>query len=219
MLRSRWTVVALVPVFFLAGFAIMSALAGSGSTPASEVQPVQETGASEPDAVGGDQDGASPEEPVDDGAGAPEGEPGGDTSAPPQGGGQSGGGGGGGSTGGGGAPPAAPPAGSVEIDYRRWADNFTIDNTEMIPEIGQLTVTGELKYLGGIDCQVGFVEIRAWFFDGNGGRLGTGLWESTWATGEGGEVSQREPLFIEVIGDVTGPVSSAALRVTDVRCL
>ncbi|HSK15460.1 MAG TPA: hypothetical protein VK915_04760 [Gaiellaceae bacterium] len=217
-LRSRWTVVALVPVFFLAGFAIVSALAGSGGTPASEVAPAQRTGANEAEAVGGDENGAPPEGPADDGAGAPVDEP--DASGSPQGGGQSGGGGGGSTGGGGGgAAPPAPPAGSVDIDYHRWADEFRIENTEMIPEIGQLTVTGQLRYLGGIDCQVGFVEVRAWFFGDGGGRIGTGLWESTWATGEGGEVSQREPLFMEVIGDVTGPVSSAALRVTDVRCL
>jgi hypothetical protein len=220
LLRSRWTVVALVPVFFLAGFAIMSAFVSSGGEPAREVAPLQGTTPAEP------ADGAEPEspseEPVDDGGAAPEEEPGEEPSAEPQAGGQSGGGssgntGGGG--GGGGGPPAAPPAGSVTVDYHRWAGKFRIENTEMVPEIGQLTVTGELKYLGGVACPIGLVEVRGWWFDGSGRRLGTGLWESTWATGEGAEVSQREPLYVEVIGDATGSVSSAALRVTKVRCL
>jgi len=90
---------------------------------------------------------------------------------------------------------------------------------ELVPELGLAIVVGELRYLGGVDCPVGLVRVRAWFFDGRGRGVGTGLWESNYATGEGGEVTGREPLPFEAYGVVNQVAESASLRFTAVECL
>lgn len=115
--------------------------------------------------------------------------------------------------------PPAPPPGEITVDYGRWEGMFEVEAMELVPDFALSTVVGELKYLGGVDCQVGLVVVKSWYFNEQGQRVGTGLWESTFATGEGGEVTGREPLPFEAWGSVTEFAESAALRFTRVECL
>ena len=209
-LRSRWTAVALVPAFFLAGFGIVSALAGgSGDSEQSSAQASAGDEAAGPAIVTVLEETGSGQTSSDPGATAT-----GDESGSGEGGTTRGGAGGGRS----GAPPAPPP-GVVDVDYGPWDGVFDLEATQIVGESGVASVTGELGYLGGVDCAVGLVRVRTWFYDESGEVVGETPWESMQSTGEGGEVTGREPLPFEAYGQVTGPATSAALRFTAVDCL
>lgn len=205
-LRSRWTVVALVPAFFLTGFALVSALAGSDDdvpAAATGVPPASTGAQADPDVATGAEEGG---EAVDGDGTATTGEEGAGTTSGEPGGGQA-------------APRTAPPPGAIEIDFGGWADWFAIEDAEIVPEFGRATVTGAFRYLGGADCLVGYVELAGRFFDGEGRAVGRGRWESIWATGEGAEVPQREPLPLEFSGEVGEEPASASIRFVRVDCL
>jgi len=220
-LRSRWTVVALVPAFFLASFGLVTALAGGSddATPAAAEgdasrgsDPPRDTVVS-PTAT----DGAATETPTTTDVGGAGTQP---TTTGDDDGNDGGSGGGGTPTtdrNGGGA--TAPPPGTIAVDYGRWKDMFEISETEIVPDFGFATVTGEFRYLGGADCQLGFVELRGRFYSPSGQLIGKGLWESIWATGNGAEVPQREPLYMEFYGAVSESPESARIRFTRVDCL
>jgi len=210
-LRSRWTVVALVPAFFLAGFGLVTALAGGSddaapaavagsggsAAPAATVAPTTTAqNATDPGtATTGGTDAATTS--TTDGSGSGRTTPDGDGNAAP-----------------------APPPGTIAVDYGRWEGLFEITETEIVPEFGVATVTGQFSYLGGGDCsQLGVVELRGQFYSSSGQPIGKGLWESIWATGDGAEVPQREPLYLEFYGGVSEAAESARIRVTRVDCL
>jgi hypothetical protein len=213
-LRSRWTVVALVPTFFLVGFGIVSSFAGSDELESSAQQPTGDSesvpdattapttvaGTAPTDATTAQEDATSTAEGT---ATAPASERDDD----------------GGNGGNGGGPPPAPPAGSIDFDYGRWDGVFEVDNPEITPDFGFAAVTGEFRYLGGIDCQVGLIVAKVWFYDGRGRRIGDGIWESSYATGAGGEVTGREPLPFEAYGPVSELPESAFVRFTKADCL
>jgi hypothetical protein len=207
-LRSRWTVVALVPAFFLVGFGIVSSFAGSGSVPDATTTPTTVAGTAPTDATTTQADATSTAEEAtstaeDATATAPASERNDDE----------------GNGGNGGGPPPAPPAGSIDFDYGRWDGVFEVDNPEITPDFGFAAVTGEFRYLGGIDCQVGLIVAKVWFYDGRGRRIGDGIWESSYATGAGGEVTGREPLPFEAYGPVSELPESAFVRFTKADCL
>jgi hypothetical protein len=216
-LRSRWTVVALVPAFFLAGFGLVTALAGSddaaptaaGAEPdgtGANDAPASAPGASTVTAVPtttGPTDGAAAA--TTSPASATDGQ--GDRTTTPDG------------DGNGKAAPAPPP-GTIEVDYGRWEDLFELSEMEIVPEFGVATVTGEFRYLGGGECsQLGAVELRGQFFSPSGQPIGEGVWESVWVTGDGAEVPQREPLYLEFYGAVSEAAESARIRFARVTCL
>jgi hypothetical protein len=201
-LRSRWTVVALVPACFLGSFGLVAALAGdeepvpaAGIDGAGSAAPPGTDVASTTESAAGA--GATMTSTTGEGAGTttPEGN-------------------------GGGRVGPAPPPGTIAVDYGRWEGVFVIADTEIVPEFGIATVTGQFRYLGGTDCsQVGAVELRGRFYSPSGQAIGTGSWESIWVTGEGAEVPQREPLFLEFTGAVSEEAHSARIRFTRVDCL
>jgi hypothetical protein len=199
-LRSRWTVVALVPAFFLASFAVVSALAEGSDDPtpaAAEADGPGGSAAPQVTVVGATTtDEAAP----DDGAttGASETDGSGDDN--------------------GGTAPAPPP-GTIAVDYGRWDGMFEISDTEIVPDFGFATVTGQFRYLGGVACQVGFVLLRGRFYNASGHAIGQGTWESIWVTGNGAEVPQREPLYLEFYGGVSEAPESARMRFARVDCL
>ena len=49
--------------------------------------------------------------------------------------------------------------------------------------------------------------------------VGTTLWESTQSTGDGAEVTGREPLVFEAIGTIDQAAESAVVRFLAVECL
>lgn len=210
-LRSRWTVVALVPAFFLAGFGIVSALAGgSDDDPAPAAVQEQTT-------AGGEGEGVTIAGTTTDGsatATAPATSASTSTAGPTTTG--SNGDNNAGATGGG--RPPAPPRGTIAIDYGPWEGMFEIASPEIVPDFGMASVNGELRYLGGVDCQIHRMVVRGWFYSASGQFIGTALWESAYATGPGGEVTGREGLPFEAFGNVSELPESAALRFAKVEC-
>lgn len=205
MLRSRWTVVALVPAFFLTGFAVVAALADDADEPsaaASVVTPGSTEAPAEADvateAEGGGEAGGTD-------ASASAGAEGAATTTE-EGGGQA-------------TRRTAPPPGRIAVDYGRWGEWFAIESAEIVPDFGAATVTGELRYLGGADCPIGDVVLAGRFFDADGRAVGRGRWDSTWATGEGAEFPQREPLPLELNGTVIAEPASASIRFVRADCL
>ena len=203
-LRSRWTVVALVPACFLASFGLVTALAGGDEdpVPAAAGAGTQGDGSAAPATTEGASTstagaGATTSGTTDEAAGTTTPDGNGDGRAGP-----------------------APPPGAIVVDYGRWEGVFEITDTEIVPEFGMATVTGQFRYLGGTECsQVGAVELRGRFYNPSGQAIGTGLWESIRVTGEGAEVPQREPLFLEFTGAVAEEATSARIRFTRVDCL
>ncbi|HXV34344.1 MAG TPA: hypothetical protein VD769_10070 [Gaiellaceae bacterium] len=215
-LRSRWTVVALVPAFFLAGFGIVSALAGGSD----DSEPAAAPGSSTAEPGGPRVVTVYQETLPADTAG--EGETEGADPTTTAGGGSTtgnGNGNGDGNGGGGGGAPPAPPPGVIEVDYGRWDGVFELANSAIVPEFGIASVVGELSYLGGVDCPVGLVRVRFWFYSERGQPVGRGVWESTQSTGDGGEVTGREPLPFEAYGPSSEAPGSAVLRFIAVECL
>jgi hypothetical protein len=212
-LRSRWTVVALVPAFFLAGFGIVSALAGgSDDDPAPAAVQEQTTAGGEGQGVtigGTTSDGSAT-------ATAPTASSASTSTTGPTPTGSNGNSNNGG--GNGGARPPAPPRGTIAIDYGPWEGMFEIASPEIVPDFGMASVNGELRYFGGIDCQIHRMVVRGWFYSGSGQFIGTALWESAYATGDGGEVTGREGLPFEAYGNVSELPESAALRFAKVEC-
>ena len=211
-LRSRWTVVALVPAFFLAGFGIVSALAGgSDDDPAPAAVQEQTTAGGEGEGVtigGTTTDGsATATAPTASSAST-------STTGPTT---TDSNGNNNGAGHGGGRPPA-PPRGTIAIDYGPWEGMFEIASPEIVPDFGMASVNGELRYFGGIDCQIHRMVVRGWFYSGSGQFIGTALWQSAYATGDGGEVTGREGLPFEAYGNVSELPESAALRFAKVEC-
>jgi hypothetical protein len=95
---------------------------------------------------------------------------------------------------------------------------FEIASPEIVPDFGMASVNGELRYLGGVDCQIHRMVVRGWFYSASGQFIGTALWESAYATGPGGEVTGREGLPFEAYGNVSELPESAALRFAKVEC-
>lgn len=117
------------------------------------------------------------------------------------------------------AGPGGPAPGAIEVDYGQWEGFFELGNPSIVPDFGIASVVGELRYLGGVDCPVGLVRVRAWFYDDGGVLVGETVWESVQSTGEGGEVTGRESLPFEAVGQISRLPASAALRFTAVECL
>lgn len=215
-LRSRWTVVALVPAFFLAGFGIVSALAGGSDSPEPSAVPGSSTGESDgPRVVTVYQETLPTDTAGEGGTGNA------DPSTTAYGGGSTtgGNGNGNGNGGNGGGAPPAPPPGAIEIDYGRWDGVFELANPTIVPEFGIASIVGELSYRGGVDCPVGLVRVRFWLYNERGQLVGRGVWNSTESTGDGAEVTGREPLPFEAYGQSSEAPSSAVLRFTAVECL
>jgi hypothetical protein len=203
-LRSRWTVVALVPAFFLAGFGIVSALADGSDdpSPAAQEQAVGGGGG-----VTGTTSGTEPVPTTTALAPSTSSVPTTTTGSNVDGNGN-----------GAGRRPPAPPRGTIEIDYGQWEGMFEIDAPSIVPNFGTASVTGELRYFGGVGCQIHRIVVRGWFYSHSGQFIGPALWESAYATGPGGEVTGREGLPFEAYGTVSELPESAALRFVKVEC-
>jgi hypothetical protein len=209
-LRSRWTVVALVPAFFLAGFGIVAALAGGSDDPSPAAAQEQTDGAAGAGDTTTGSTGSVPTTTVS--AQGTTSTTTATTAATTTSSND------GGSGNGNGNRPPAPPRGTIQIDYGQWNGVFEIADPEIVPDFGIAYVTGELRYFGGVDCQIHRMVVRGWFYNAKGQFVGPALWESAYATGEGGEVTGREGLPFEAYGTVSELPESAALRFVKVEC-
>jgi hypothetical protein len=75
---------------------------------------------------------------------------------------------------------------------------------------GYATVLGQLEYLGGGDCKLGYVELNATFFNGRD-LIGTGLWNTDTLTA-------GSPVPVEVSGETGTPADHADVVMTDASC-
>jgi hypothetical protein len=62
--------------------------------------------------------------------------------------------------------PTTPNQGLFDVDYSEWAGLFRISGLTLDYDFGW-DVLGQIEYLGGGDCPLGYVEVEATFFDGN----------------------------------------------------
>jgi hypothetical protein len=214
-LRSRWTVVALVPAFFLAGFGIVTALAGGSDDPSPSAAPAS---------TGGGADAPPVETVLQESVPTENGDGGAQTTGPTTTEGAAGGAttttsGNGDGNGGGGSAPPAPPPGRIQVDYGSWDGVFELANPTIVPDFGTASVVGELSYRGGVDCPVGLVRVRMWLYSERGQVVGKTVWLSTQSTGDGAEVTGREPLPFEAYANIAEVPASAYLRFTAVECL
>jgi hypothetical protein len=202
-----------VPAFFLAGFGIVSALAGGSDDPSPAA--AQEQDAAAAGGAGDASTGSTEAAPSTAGSTPATTSASPTTTAPTT---TNANGGKGNGNGAANRPPA-PPRGTIQVDYGRWDGVFEIADPVIVPDFGMAYVTGELRYFGGVECgQVRRVVVRGWFYSGNGQFVGPALWESAYATGEGGEVSGREGLPFEAYGNVSELPESAVLRFVKVEC-
>jgi hypothetical protein len=64
------------------------------------------------------------------------------------------------------AEPRTPNAGVFDVDYSEWSGLFRISGLTLKYDFGW-EVLGQIEYLGGGDCPLGYVEVEATYFSGN----------------------------------------------------
>lgn len=208
-LRSPWAILALVPVFFLAGFGVVSALArGSEAREPTAAQapatPPGSTSSSAPQTTDGSTavadettEGATTSEQTTTGrAPATTGD---DQDLDDDGG------------------SSAPAPGTVAIDYGRWRGVFRIAGAKMVRSFGASAVTGEFRYHGGAGCLVKRVRVDGRFYDLEGLPVGRALWETSWAAGAA-RIEPGARLPLEAYGMVLGRAASARISIAAVVC-
>lgn len=112
-------------------------------------------------------------------------------------------------------PPARP--GAIEIDYGRWEGMFRLTDTSLVPSLQTATVGGQLTYLGGAGCPVIDVVVEGRFYDREEVPVGLANWESSWVTGANGLAEDR-PVPFGAYGSVIHLATSAELEVVKVIC-
>ncbi len=199
-LRSRWTVVALVPAFFLAGFGIVSALAGGSDSPAPRaVQATPTAGvATTPGAASGTEPATTAAGPTTSPVTSSQ-----DTGAAT-------------TPGDGPSVPPAPPPGTVAVDYGRWDGIFRVAEAHVVRTYGASTITGRFGYSGGAGCPVKDVVMTGYFYGREGESVGEALWRSSWSGAT--RVTPGRQLPLEAYGMVAGRAASARLSIAKVVC-
>jgi hypothetical protein len=204
--RSRsswlpWIALALVPVFFVAGFGLVSALADDGE-PEAQVAPAASTAVAAASSTTAGTGSTAPSPTVET-AGTTTAETGAEstTTAPAQ------------------TGQEGPRANSeaIEIDYGRWAGVFEVTGATLVPSLQTSTVGGQFTYLGGANCPVRNVVVEGRFYDEEQVPVGLANWESAWVTGEGG-LERGRPVPFGAHGSVLHLATSAELRIVRVVC-
>jgi hypothetical protein len=197
-LRSPWAVLLLAPLFFLAGFGIVSALADGSERPAPQAA-VETPSTGAPTAPAST---ASTPAATDSTATIPPPATEETTVATTP----------------GDAPelPPAPPPGTVAVDYGRWDGIFRVAEAHVVRTYGASTITGRFGYAGGAGCPVKDVVMTGVFYDRGGEPVGEALWRSSWSGAT--RVTETRELPLEAYGEAAGHVSSARLRIAKVVC-
>lgn len=112
-------------------------------------------------------------------------------------------------------PPADP--GAIEIDYGRWQGMFRLTDAKLVPTLQASTVGGQFTYLGGAGCAVRNVVVDGRFYDREDVPVGLARWESRWVTGEAG-LARRKPVPFGAYGSVLHLATSAELELVRVVC-
>lgn len=187
-LRSRWTFVALVPAFFLAGFGIVSAFADGSDSPAPQAVRTNPTAgvATTPAAASGTEPATTAAGPTTSRV----------TSSQDTG--------------------AAPPPGTVAVDYGRWDGIFRVAEAHVVRTYGASTITGRFGYAGGAGCPVKDVVMTGYFYGREGASVGEALWRSSWSGAT--RVTPGRQLPLEAYGMVAGRAASARLSIARVVC-
>ena len=103
-----------------------------------------------------------------------------------------------------------PPSSGVKVDYGEWEGLFKIHGARVKSSFGTPSVIGQFEYLGGGDCDLGYVEVSGTFFNRSGKIVGTGLWNT-----ETAPKGARLPM--EVLGEGSG-ATRAEIVVTSASC-
>ena len=114
------------------------------------------------------------------------------------------------------APPPARP-GAIQIDYGRWEGMFRLTDASLVPSLQASTVGGEFNYLGGAGCPIRNVVVEGRFYDRDRIPVGLAGWESSWVTGDAG-LEQGKPVPFGAYGSVLHLATSAELEVVRVVC-
>jgi hypothetical protein len=98
----------------------------------------------------------------------------------------------------------------INVDMAEWDGLFQLSSATLDFSYGYGSVIGQLEYLGGGDCKLGYVELNATFFSG-GQIVGTGLWNTT-------SLTQGSPVPAEVSGEADSPPDRADVVMTGADC-
>jgi hypothetical protein len=112
-------------------------------------------------------------------------------------------------------PPSEP--GAVEIDYGRWEGMFELTDVSLVPSLQASTVGGQFTYLGGVGCPVRNVVVEGRFYDRDQIPVGVASWESSRVTAGAG-LKQGKPVPFGAYGSVLHLATSAELEVVKVVC-
>jgi hypothetical protein len=104
-----------------------------------------------------------------------------------------------------------PPSRGVKVNYGDWKGLFKIHGAQVTSTYGTPSVIGQLEYLGGGDCPLGYVEVSGTFFNSGGKIVSTGLWNTT--TRPKGARLPMEVLSTDEVG-----ATRAELVVTGASC-
>jgi hypothetical protein len=112
------------------------------------------------------------------------------------------------------ASPAQPSGGRFSISYGEWDGLFSIENLSHGVDFDQTPkLTGTIEYLGGGDCDLGYVEVEALFYDSSGDLMASGF--TNWTSLPEG---RKRGLDITT-NDEKGQAARADVTVVDASCV
>jgi hypothetical protein len=107
--------------------------------------------------------------------------------------------------------PARPRASSaVAVDWGGWDGLFALSERSLGRSGDRATVRGQIRYLGGAPCAVGYVELTATFVAG-GQPLGTAQWSAR-------ALSEGDPVRVSASALLDRAPERVELLMTDARC-
>lgn len=71
--------------------------------------------------------------------------------------------------------PAAPNQQGISVNYGQWAGLFRLSGLNLASEYGYYSIVGTFEYLGGSDCEPGYLSFSATVYRG-GQVIDTALW-------------------------------------------
>ncbi len=105
----------------------------------------------------------------------------------------------------------SPPSKGVKVNLGEWNGIFKIHGARVVSSYGSPSVIGQIEYMGGADCEPGYIELNTTFFDSSGKIVGTGLWNT-----DGPDKGVRYPFETSTLDE--GSATRAELVMSDASC-
>jgi hypothetical protein len=106
-----------------------------------------------------------------------------------------------------------PSGGRFTVSYGEWDGLFRIENLSLGLDFDQTPqLTGTIEYLGGGDCELGYVEVEALFYASNGDLMASGF--TNWSSLPEG----RKRALEITTSDEKGQAARADVTVVDASC-